>query len=100
MGITDAELAALADYQASELFTPLDKLVLDLTVAMTGTPAEAPDALRESLLVHLTQAQLLEIVASVAWENHRARLNRALGVRPVGFSDGAYCVVPERPAPG
>jgi hypothetical protein len=31
----------------------------------------------------------------VAWENHRARLNRALGVREAGFSDGAYCVVAE-----
>jgi alkylhydroperoxidase family enzyme len=97
MGITDAELAALANYEDSDLFSPLDKRVLDLTVAMTGTPAEVPDELREALLAHLTPAQLLEIVASVAWENHRARLNRALGVRAVGFSDGAYCVVPQPP---
>ena len=42
----------------------------------------------------LDDAQLTELAAVIAWENHRARLNRALGVRAVGFSDGAYCVLP------
>ena len=73
----------------------MDKLVLDLAVAMTETPAEVSDDLRRQLLDHLTRAQLAEIAATIAWENHRARLNRALGVRAAGFSDGAYCVVPE-----
>lgn len=97
MGITDAELAALANYQQSPLFSPLDKLVLELTVAMCRTPAEVPDRLRDALLEHLTPAQLTEVAATVAWENHRARLNRALGARAAGFSDGAYCVLPHHP---
>jgi alkylhydroperoxidase family enzyme len=46
-------------------------------------------------LKHLTPGQLAELAATIAWENHRARLNRALGVRAAGFSDGAFCVVPE-----
>lgn len=99
MGVTDQELAALGDHAGSTLFTPLETLVLDLTVAMCSTPAEIPDTLRDALLEHLTTAQFTEIVATVAWENHRARLNRALGVRAAGFSDGAYCVVPHRPDP-
>lgn len=96
MGITDEEMAAVPRYRESELFSELDRLVLDLTVAMCRTPAEVPDELRETLLKHLTRAQLTEIAAMVAWENHRARLNRALGVRAAGFSDGAFCVVPHR----
>jgi alkylhydroperoxidase family enzyme len=72
-------------------------LALDLAVAMTATPADVPDELRERLLELLTPAQLVELVSAIAWENHRARVNRALGVRAAGFSDGAYCVVPERP---
>lgn len=96
MGITDAELTALGDYQRSDVFSSLDKLVLDLTTAMCRTPAEVSDRLRDELLAHLTPAQLMEVAATVAWENHRARLNRALGVRAAGFSDGAYCVVPHR----
>jgi len=96
MGITEAEMSAIHDYRNSPLFSELDRLVLDLTAAMCRTPAEVDDELREALLRHLSRAQLMEIVATVAWENHRARLNRALGVREAGFSDGAYCVVPPR----
>jgi alkylhydroperoxidase family enzyme len=97
MGITDAELAALPNYHQSPLFSPLEKLVLELAVAICRTPAEVPDRLRDALLEHLTPAQFTEVVATVAWENHRARINRALGVRAAGFSDGAYCVLPHRP---
>lgn len=95
-GISDGTLAALDDYANSELFTPVERLVLDLAVAMTQTPAAVSDELRTALLRHLPPAQLAEVAATIAWENHRARLNRALGVRAAGFSDGAYCVLPQR----
>jgi alkylhydroperoxidase family enzyme len=97
MGITEEELADLGRYRDSDRFTELEKLAIDLAVAMTSTPADVPDDLRDALLKHLTKGQLAELAAVIAWENHRARLNRALGVRPAGFSDGAYCVLPERP---
>ena len=96
MGVTEEELATLSRYETSDRFSDIDKLVLDLAVAMCSTPADVPDALRTALLEHFTAGQLTEIAATIAWENHRARLNRALGVRPAGFSDGAYCVLPER----
>ena len=95
IGVTTEELAALPKYADSDLFSELDKLVLDLAVAMTETPAEVSDELRDALLQHLTRGQLAELAAAIGLENHRARLNRALGVRAVGFSDGAFCVVPE-----
>lgn len=94
-GVTDDELAALPRYRDSELFSELDKLALDLAVAMTETPAEVPAELRDALLAHLTMGQLAELASTIAWENHRARLNRALGVRAAGFSDGAFCALPE-----
>lgn len=94
-GITDQELAAVHDYESSDLFSPLDKLALDLAVAMTETPAEISEDLRSALLEHLDHAQLTELASYIAWENHRARLNRALGVRAAGFSDGAFCLLPE-----
>lgn len=97
MGITDEEMAAVPRYRQSDLFSEVDRLVLDLTVAMCRTPADVREELREELLRHLTRGQLTEIAAMVAWENHRARLNRALGVRSAGFSEGAFCVVPQRP---
>jgi len=95
MGVTDEDLAGLAKYETSDRFSIADRLVLDLAVAMTSTPADVPDSLRNELLVHFTKAELAEIASAIAWENHRSRLNKALGVRPVGFSDGAFCVLPE-----
>jgi alkylhydroperoxidase family enzyme len=94
--VAEEDLAELARYERSERFSPLEKKALDLAVAMTSTPAEVPDRLREDLLAHLTPGQLAELAATIAWENHRARLNRALGVRAMGFCDGDFCLLPER----
>jgi hypothetical protein len=33
--------------------------------------------------------------AAIACEHYRSRFNRALGVRPAGFSEGVFCVRPE-----
>jgi hypothetical protein len=82
------------NYQQSSLFAPFEKLVLELAVAMCRTPVEIPDRLRDDLLEHLTPAQFTKVAATIAWENHRARLNRVLGARAVGFSDGAFCGLP------
>jgi alkylhydroperoxidase family enzyme len=96
MGITGEELADLGRYRESNRFTELEKLAIDFAAAMTATPVEVTDDLRDALLRHLTKGQLAELASIIAWENHRARLNRALGVRAAGFSDGAYCVLPDR----
>lgn len=71
-----------------------------MAVAMTSTPADLPDELRTRALEHFSKAEFVELASMIAWENHRGRLNRALGVREVGFSDGAFCALPERPPGG
>lgn len=93
-GLSDRDITDVSRYTTSETYSELDRLVLDLATAMTGTPADVPDALRAALLRQLTPGALAELAASIAWENHRARLNRALGVRAAGFSDGAVCALP------
>ena len=99
IGITEDELADLGRHRASDRFSELEKLAIDFAVAMTDTPVGNTDDVRAALLEHLSKGQVAELAAVIAWENHRARLNRALGVRATGFSDGAYCVVADR-APG
>ena len=96
MGIDEATLGDLNRWRESDRFSPLERLALELTERMSATPAEVPDSLREALLAELTPGQLMELVSAIAWENHRARANRALGVREAGFSDGAFCVLPHR----
>ena len=96
--MSEAQLRDLPHYQASAVFSPLEKLVLDYAVAMTRTPVEVPDALFARLREHFGEAQLVELTAAIAWENYRARFDHAFGIEAQGFSEGAYCPLPERAA--
>lgn len=93
-GISDAQLMALPRYRESELFTDLEKLVLDYAVAISRTPVDVPDALFAELRKHLDEAQLVELTHVIALENMRGRFNLALGVGAAGFSEGKLCAVP------
>lgn len=75
----------------------MEKLVLEYAAEMSGTPAVIPDRLFDALREHFDEAQLVELTAAIAWENHRARFNHALGMGYQGFSEGSYCLLPEVP---
>jgi len=96
-GVTEAQLRALADYRTSSRFSELERLVLDYAVAMTTTPVDVPEAMFTALRQHFNDEQMVELTATIAWENYRGRFDHALGIEAQGFSDGAYCVLPERP---
>lgn len=97
-GVTERQLRELHAYSSSDAFDGDERLVLDLAVAMTTSPVVMPDGLSERIEAKLSPAGLVELAAVIAWENQRARLNQALGVRPSGFADGLYCARPE-PSP-
>ena len=84
----------LPRFRESDAYTDLERLVLELADRMTRTPAEGLDPLREELLAHLTRAQFVELVEVIAWENKRARMNKALGVGSAGLSEDAVCALP------
>ncbi|MEC3917600.1 carboxymuconolactone decarboxylase family protein [Nocardia sp. CDC160] len=95
-GITEAQVTELPKYKDSDAYNDLEKLVIAYAEAITVTPA-APDLedIRTELLTHLSKGQLAELAAAVAWENQRARVNQALGVRPTGMAEGMACALPE-----
>jgi len=86
----------LASYRESEAFSELEKLILDLAVGATQTPAAVSEQLVKELRQHLDEEQLVELAASIAWENYRARFNHQFGIESAGFSEGAFCPMPER----
>ncbi|WP_431969980.1 carboxymuconolactone decarboxylase family protein [Nocardia sp. bgisy134] len=94
-GVTERQITELPRYRTSDAYTELEKLVIAYAEAVTATPAVELDDLRDRLLVHLTKAQLAELAAAISWENQRARLNQALGVRPTGMAEGMACALPE-----
>ena len=97
-GITERQLRDLASYEKSEEFSPLERLVLDYAAAMTRTPANIPEDLFAALRERFDEAQMVELTTAIALENYRARFNHAFGIGSQGFSEGAYCPVPETSA--
>jgi len=89
-------MTALPEYKTSALFTENEKLVLEYADAMTHTPVEMPDALFAKLHESFTNAQLVELTATLAWENYRARFDHAFGIEAEGFTEGSYCAMPVR----
>ena len=97
LGITEEQLRDLPAFKSSPAFSPLERLVIEYAEEMTKTPVEVPDALFVALRERFDAAQLVELTASIAWENYRARFDHALGIEAQGYSEGAFCALPERP---
>lgn len=88
------KIEALPDYRSSALFSETEKLVLEYADAMTQTPVEVPEMLFAKLGEQFSETQLVELTATLAWENYRARFDHAFGVEAEGFSEGSYCALP------
>src|SRR5438552_300434 len=98
VGVTETQLRDLPAYRTSASFSPLEKVVIEYAETMTHTPVDVPEALFAALRQHFNEAQLVELTAAIAWENYRARFAHALAIEAQGFSEGAFCILPERPA--
>ena len=95
LGVNDRQLLDLPRYDTSDAFSDLERLVLAVAVALTQTPAEIPTDLLTRLRQHLDDRQIVEVVATVAWENFRSRFNRAFDVQSANFCQGKVSAVPE-----
>ncbi|HLI28036.1 MAG TPA: carboxymuconolactone decarboxylase family protein [Chloroflexota bacterium] len=84
-GASHAKIAAVARWRESDLFSPAERAALALAEAMTQTPAEVSDELFAQARQHFTEAQLVELAATAAMENYRARFNRVFAVESQGF---------------
>jgi 4-carboxymuconolactone decarboxylase len=76
------------------VFSPTEKLVLEYATLMTRTPVEVPDTLFAELHKIFNESQMVELTATIAWENYRARFDHAFGIEGEGFSEGAFCALP------
>lgn len=92
------KIQALADYRKSLLFSETEKLVLEYADGITQTPVEVSEALFTKLRDKFTDAQLVELTATLAWENYRARFDHAFGIESEGFTEGSYCAMLARAA--
>lgn len=71
----------------SDVFTSLERHVLEYAEAMTNTPPTVDDAMVATLLKELGEASLVELTAFIALSNMNARGNVALGIESEGYAD-------------
>jgi alkylhydroperoxidase family enzyme len=79
-------------WRQSDLFTALERDVLEYAEAMTDTPPTVTDELSARLLARLGPAAMVELTAFIAAANMATRNNTALGVHSQGYS--AACEIP------
>ena len=82
-----AKASQVPRWRESEVFTPLERDVLEYAEAMTNTPPTVTDELYASLLDRLGPAAMVELTAFIAYVNLATRANVANGVESQGFSD-------------
>ena len=84
------DLQAIVDFRASRRFTEAEKLAMEYAEQMCRTPVNVPDELFEKLARSFSEDQILELTATIAFENYRARFNHALLIESDGLYEGTF----------
>jgi alkylhydroperoxidase family enzyme len=86
-GIPREKIEAVPRWRESDLFDPLERLVMEYAEAMTETPPTVDDELVKRLREHLDKGRLIELTMIIGVENVRSRFNSAVGLTGQGFKD-------------
>lgn len=95
-GVSERQILELMDFETSSAFSEVERAAIRYSVAMCSTPIQVSDEVFAAVRRHLSPPQIVELTTAIAWENNRARFNHALELEPQGFSEGAYCLLPDR----
>jgi alkylhydroperoxidase family enzyme len=73
-------------WRESDVFTPLERDVMEYAEAMTQTPPSVTDELSARLLAALGAPAMVELTAYIGAANLVSRTNTALGIESQGFA--------------
>lgn len=85
-------------WRESELFTPLERDVLEYAEAMTTTPTSVTDDLYARLLGQLGPSAMVELTFVIGFANSATWFNTAHGIRSQGYSEACEIPLCEPPA--
>lgn len=86
-GLSDAKILDLDNYATSPLYSKPERLALEYADAMTLSDRDVSDELFARLREHFNDDTLVELTATIAWENSSSKFNRALRVPAQGLWD-------------
>jgi AhpD family alkylhydroperoxidase len=94
-GLDLVKLQHVSQWRDSDVYSPVERHVIEYAQAMNETPPAVTDEMVRTLRSELSDAAVIELTMMVAVENQRSRFNAALGLVAQGFS--ASCQLPSRP---
>jgi alkylhydroperoxidase family enzyme len=86
-GLDVAKAREVPRWRESDVFTPLERDVMEYAEAMTQTPPTVTDELSGRLLKTLGPAAMVELSTFVALTNFMTRFNTAVGIESQGYAD-------------
>ena len=86
-GLDETKAREVPRWRESDVFTPLERDVMEYAEAMSQTPPTVTDELSARLLDALGAAALIELTTVIALANLYTRSNVALGVEAQGLAD-------------
>jgi len=98
-GLDVTKASQVPRWPESDVFTPLERDVLEYAEAMTTTPTSVTDELYARLLDQLGPAAMVELTFFIAFANSAGRFNTAHGITSQGYSDACEIPLARRPEP-
>lgn len=80
LGISDEKIEALSQYATSDHYSEAERVALEYADSMTITDREVNDELFARLRQFFDDDSIVELTATIAWENASSKFNRALRV--------------------
>ncbi|HEX5534860.1 MAG TPA: hypothetical protein VFX33_14060, partial [Actinomycetales bacterium] len=85
-GLDERKASQVPVWRTSEVFTSLERDVLEFAEAMTATPPTVTDGQFAALLRQLGEPAMVELTTQIALANLFTRSNVAMGIESQGFS--------------
>ena len=85
-GLDEAKAREVPRWRESDVFTPLERDVMEYAEAMSQTPPTVTDDLSARLLDQIGAPAMVELTVWIALANQFARTNSALGIEAQGFA--------------
>jgi alkylhydroperoxidase family enzyme len=85
LGVADEKILALDDYATSPLYDEKERVALEYADRVTITDRDVDDELFDRLRRFFDEDALVELTATIAWENSSSKFNRALRVPSQGL---------------
>jgi len=85
LGVSDDKIDALPQYATSALYSDEERTALEFADAMTITGREVTDELFLRLRTFFDDDAIIELTATIGWENASSKFNRALRVPSQGL---------------